>query len=138
MKAILELSVSSCFRNWPGTHSQASVFSCQTSTISQNTNFRQGHSETMMDRQKNKTTLCCIFLNDSISLASSFHLLDKNYLDAQPENHPCFLTAFKPEKSATSLSPPYIRLMQSQLLNLPPEMSRTSPQCALFLTATSQ
>ena len=91
----------------------------------------------MMDQWKNKTTLCCVFPNDSMSPASSFHILDKGYLDIQSENHPGFLTAFSPEKSSTSLSPRYIHLTQSQI-NLPPEVSHTFRLCVPSLTATSQ
>lgn len=137
MKANLVLSVRPCSQNQPGTHTWALVFSCQTSAISQNTNFRQSHSGTMMDQWKNKTTLCCVFPNDSMSPASSFHILDKGYLDIQSENHPGFLTAFSPEKSSTSLSPRYIHLTQSQI-NLPPEVSHTFRLCVPSLTATSQ
>lgn len=92
----------------------------------------------MMCQWKNKTTLSCVFPNDSMSPASSLHIPDKGYLDIQSENHPGFLTALSPEKSPTSLSPPYIHLTQSQIINLPPEVLHTSLLCVPSLTAMSQ
>lgn len=92
----------------------------------------------MMYQWKNKTILSCVFPNNSMSPASSFHILDNSYLDIQSENHPGFLTALSPEKSPTSLSPPYIHLTQSQIINLPPEVFYTSLLCVPSFTAMSQ
>ena len=92
----------------------------------------------MMYQWKNKTILSCVFPNNSMRPASSFHILNNGYLDIQSENQPGFLTALSPEKSPTSLSPPYIHLTQSQIINLPSEVFHTSLLCVPSFTAMSQ
>lgn len=112
--------------SWCGTHSSALVFSCQRSAIAQDTKLRQGHSVSMMDQEKNKTSLSGITSNYSISLTSSFHLLDKNFLDCQSEKSLLPHSIQSTEKYRT-LSPLQSHLTQGQILNLPTEMSHSSP-----------
>lgn len=108
-------------------HSQLSlgVFLSKVSN-SQDTKLRQGHSVSMMDQEKNKTSLSGITSNYSISLTSSFHLLDKNFLDCQSEKSLLPHSIQSTEKYRT-LSPLQSHLTQGQILNLPTEMSHSSP-----------